>query len=86
MNTAEIMIRRWGNDFVQGSQWSMTRPLNRFQEVLASTYDEAGRKFIRQNGSLPFLCFLKPIIIRTGFFRAEPGMCSRSRKDVVISH
>lgn len=74
------------NQFIENGKLDMELVLIKFQEFIKAEYRKEDGKFIEQQGRLLFLCFLKPIIIGTGFYYVEPETRNSERMDIVVSY
>lgn len=78
------IIKNNQGNFVENGHLNMKKILNRFQELMKEEYRNEDKEFLEHHGRLLFLCFIKPVINKIGYYIAEPSTRDDNRMNLVI--
>lgn len=73
-------------NYVQNGRLMMEHVITRFRDLLREEYRESTVSFLKKEGRLLFLSFLKPIINGVGFYYVEPETRDNRRMDLVVTY
>ena len=74
------------SNYIINGRLNMEYVLERFAELLHEEYRESTESFVKKEGRLLFLTFLKPIINGLGFYYVEPQTRDNRRMDLVVNY